>query len=185
MIRKIALVVTVAVLLLSSGCAQEGILDSIRKRAEQGSAEAQFRLGGMYHYGEGVPQDYTEAFKWYRKAAERGHVDSQLMLGNRYYNGKGVPQDYTEALKWYQKAAEQGDALAQTNLGFMYEQGEGVSQNYVRAYMWTSLAASKLSDTPLQEYRDQALKGRDLIEEKMTPEQIAEAKKLSREWKPK
>ena len=42
--------------------------------AEQGSANAQFNLGGMYEYGEGVPQDYKTAAKWYRLAAEQGHV---------------------------------------------------------------------------------------------------------------
>ena len=41
-----------------------------RPLAEQGVAEAQFNLGLMYYDGEGVPQDYAEAVKWYRKAAE-------------------------------------------------------------------------------------------------------------------
>lgn len=37
-----------------------------RPLAEQGDATAQYNLGHMYHLGEGVPQDYTEAAKWYR-----------------------------------------------------------------------------------------------------------------------
>ena len=40
--------------------------------AEQGDAFAQFSLGIMYDNGEGVPQDYAEAVKWYRLAAEQG-----------------------------------------------------------------------------------------------------------------
>jgi len=36
------------------------------------NAEEQFNLGLMYFQGEGVPQDYTEAAKWYRLAAEQG-----------------------------------------------------------------------------------------------------------------
>ncbi len=43
-----------------------------RPLAEQGNAEAQFNLGGMYRQGRGVPQDDAEAMKWYRKAAEQG-----------------------------------------------------------------------------------------------------------------
>ena len=31
--------------------------------------EAQFRLGSMYYKGEGVPQDYVEAYIWYSVAA--------------------------------------------------------------------------------------------------------------------
>jgi TPR repeat protein len=39
--------------------------------AEQGITAAQFNLGVMYRYGEGVPQDTQEAVKWYRKAGSR------------------------------------------------------------------------------------------------------------------
>ena len=38
--------------------------------AEQGDADAQYNLGVMYNEGEGVPQDYKEATKWFRLAAE-------------------------------------------------------------------------------------------------------------------
>jgi len=38
-------------------------------RAEQGIAQSQNNLGWMYHKGQGVPQDYKEAIKWYRKSA--------------------------------------------------------------------------------------------------------------------
>ncbi len=38
----------------------------LRPFAEQGITEAQVLLGSMYKNGEGVPQDYAEAVKWYR-----------------------------------------------------------------------------------------------------------------------
>ena len=37
--------------------------------AKAGGSSAQFNLGFMYRNGQGVPQDYTEAVKWYRLAA--------------------------------------------------------------------------------------------------------------------
>ena len=40
--------------------------------AKQGDADAQFNLGLMYDKGQGVPQDYKTAVKWYRLAAEQG-----------------------------------------------------------------------------------------------------------------
>ena len=46
----------------------------LRRRAEQGDAEAQFSLGFRYGEGEGVPEDRQEALKWWRKAAEQGHA---------------------------------------------------------------------------------------------------------------
>ena len=45
-----------------------------RPRAEQGDAEAQWRIGWMYHEGKGAPENDAEAVKWHRKAAEQGHA---------------------------------------------------------------------------------------------------------------
>ena len=45
--------------------------------AEQGHAGAQVRLGLMYEYGDGVPQDDKTALKWYRLAVEQGDADAQ------------------------------------------------------------------------------------------------------------
>ena len=71
--------------------------------AEQGLAKAQVRLGWMYNQGEGVPQDYAEAAKWYRLAADRhwGLAIARLNLGLLYEFGDGVPQDYVQAHMWF------------------------------------------------------------------------------------
>ena len=95
------------------------------KAAERGNAGAQYELGGMYYYGQGVPEDYTESAKWYRKAAEQGHAEAQFYLGLMYRLGYGVPEDYAEAAKWCRKAAERGYAKAQWMLGGIYVDGEG------------------------------------------------------------
>jgi hypothetical protein len=150
--------------------------------AEAGMRDAQHNLGVMYHQGEGVPQDYGEAVKWYRRAAEAGIPEAQFNLGLMYDQGYGVPQDYGEAMKWYRRAAEQGHADAQLNLGFMYDDGRGVPQDYVQAHMWSNLAASRFAPGS---NRDMAVKNRDIVAERMTPAQIAEAQRLAREWKPK
>jgi len=47
-------------------------VDQLRKAAERGYASAQYNLGVMYEYGQGVSQDYGEALIWYRKAARQG-----------------------------------------------------------------------------------------------------------------
>jgi len=89
-----------------------------------------YQQGEKYYFGEGVPQNYAEAIKWYRKAAEQGHADAQFRLGICYGDGKGVPQDYTEAVKWLRKAAEQENAHAQFCLGVSYEDGKGIPQDH-------------------------------------------------------
>ena len=98
-----------------------------------------------------------------------------------YNEGQGVPQDYAEAANWYRRAAEQGDAPPQFLLGLMYEKGRGVPQDFIQAHMWLNLAASRSSG----ETRDEAAKIRDFLAARMTPDQIAEAQRLAREWKPK
>ena len=93
-----------------------------------------------------------------------------------YNNGQGVPQDYKEAVKWYRLSAEQGDREAQYNLGNRYYHGQGVPQDYLSAHMWWNLSGSN-------GYKD-AVKNRNIVEEKMTPSQIEEAQRLARNWKP-
>jgi hypothetical protein len=44
-------------------------VQELTEKAEQGDAKAQHNLGSAYHPGEGVLQDYKQAFKWYTKAA--------------------------------------------------------------------------------------------------------------------
>jgi uncharacterized protein len=109
--------------------------------AQQGDASSQYKLGVMYAFGQGVPQDYKEAAKWYRLAAERGDASAQTNLGIMYSFGLGVSQDYKEAVKWYRLAAEQVVAIAQYDLGFMYLKGEGVPQDYKEALKWYRQAA--------------------------------------------
>ena len=153
----------------------------LMKKAEQGDASSQFSLAFSYHLGLGVSPDHEEALRWYRAAAEQGYMPAQETLGDMYYNGNGVPQDYQEAVRWYRAAAEQGDADAQNNLGVMYNKGQGVPQDYIQAHMWCNLAASHGGD----EERETAVTNRDVIAEKMTAEQVVEAQRLAREWKPK
>ena len=66
-----------------------------KTRAAQGEASAQSALGFKYVTGEGVPQDYTEALKWYRLAAAQGNAEAQFNLGVMHAKGEGVPQDRT------------------------------------------------------------------------------------------
>ena len=79
----------------------------------------------MHSKGQGVPQDYKEAVKWYRLSAEQGDAIAQCNLGGMYNEGKGVPQDDKEAVKWWKLAAGQHDEQAQ----FILERIHGNSSN--------------------------------------------------------
>jgi len=148
-----------------------------RKAAEQGNANAQNNLGVLYDNGGGVPKDSAQAVTWFRKAAEQGDAGAQRNLGLMYDNGRGVPKDAAQAAMWYRKAAEQGNADAQHNLAVDYFFGEGVAKDAIRAYMWANLAAAQgnQNGTVLRD---------NIISRDITPAQIAEAQRLTREWKP-
>lgn len=119
------------------------LMESLHRLAEEGDANAQFMLGALYFTGEGVPQDYEEALKWYRRSAEQGHASAQHDLGVTYYQGKFVTQDYVEAFKWFQKSADHGHAKTQYNLGRMYYEGKGVPQDYAEALRWYRRSAEQ------------------------------------------
>ncbi|MBU0909276.1 MAG: DnaJ domain-containing protein, partial [Proteobacteria bacterium] len=65
-----------------------------------------------YDQGQGIPQDYAEAAKWYRKAAEQGNAEAQVNLGLMYVLGQGVPKNDVNAYAWLSLAAAQGNEEA-------------------------------------------------------------------------
>ena len=158
--------------------AQSTEIEQLRSAAEQGDASAQFNLGLKYYNGEGVPQDYQEAVKWYRLAAEQGDASAQGSLGAMYYIGEGVPKDDVEAVYWLRLAAGQGHASAQGALGAMYMNGQGVPQDDETAHVWFNVAASRSTG----EQRDEYVEARDAVAERMTRGQLAKAQRRAREW---
>ena len=108
-----------------------------------------------------------------RAKAEKGDAEAQTILGEKYFFGIGVPKDLREAAKWFWIAADQGHAKAQFNLGVSYRLGEGVPKDSVTAYAWYNLAAAQGKEV--------ATKNRAIVARQMTPNQIAEAQRLSRQ----
>ena len=64
------------------------------------SADDQYWRGYGYQYGEGVPQDYKEALRWYRLAAEQGMAEAQYHLASMHATGKGVLSRLGLMEKW-------------------------------------------------------------------------------------
>jgi uncharacterized membrane protein YhaH (DUF805 family) len=106
----------------------DSFVEKLKKSAHNGDVKAQSKLGLMYAAGDGVMQNFQEAFKWFQKAANQGDVNAQYNLGVMYHNGEGTEQNYQEAAKWYQKAAGQGHQNAEKNLASMHVYGEVIKQ---------------------------------------------------------
>lgn len=186
-------------------------VEDLEQGAEMGIALMQYYLGIKYYsIGQGIPQDYKEAMKWFRKAAEQGYADAQAVLGLMYVIGQGVPQDYKEAIKWCRKAVEQGNANAQFTLGNMYLNGEAVAQDYKEAVKLFSKAAEQgevsaqlnlgimyfsgrgVPQDYVESYAwlnisaaqgsENASKSRDIVAEQLSLEALAKAQELSKEY---
>ena len=145
--------------------------------AELGQAVAQYQLGLLYANGKGVTKDDAKARQWFEKAAIQGHTEAQVNLGVLLMYARGGQQDYKMAVYYLRLAANRGNDVAQRRLGELFERGEGVQQDYVKAYMWYSLGSARGVEA--------GVRLRDAVAKKMDPDQIAEAQKLVREWKPK
>ena len=151
-------------------CTTPEEISACHDAAKAGDQSAQYQLGLLYQY-----EDDSKSISWFRKAAEQGHAEAQSELGTMYWG----ENDLEEALRWWRKGAENGIADAQLNLGGMYDDGDFVPKDYVLAYMWLSLSAARGNGGGTAE---EVL---EMLVEKMTKEQIAEAQRMASEWQAK
>jgi TPR repeat protein len=148
----------------------------MQKDANMGVAEAQFWAGYCYYTGQGVTEDYAEAVNQLRKGVNQNVVEAQFDLKKCFFSQVRTDYEYAQAVKWFWKAAEQNHAKAQGCLGLCYATGAGVPRDFIKAYKWFNLASIQGIVS--------ATTHRDAIAASMTPDQIAEAQRLSREFKP-
>ena len=150
------------------------------KRLEAQLEVIQQQQGGQSsgHASDSPPIDISaEDLQALHTQAAQGNAKALIRIGQMYAHGQGVPRDSVQAAKWYEKAAAQGDLEGQLVLGFSYETGFGVPQDYVRAYMWFNLAAASENDDVQKLF----IINRTRVAPLMTPEQIAEAKRLTQQ----
>ena len=128
-------------------------IGEFQTKAETGDQNAQVALGKAYQEGNGVPQNFEQAVKWYRKAADQGNAEAQNDLGVMFRLGRGVEKNEAEAVRWYRLAARQKNPHAMFNLGLAYYNGDGVEADNVSAYSWFLLAEEAGSKTAIDAAR--------------------------------
>lgn len=124
-----------------------------------------------------------EARNELEQRAEDGHIESQYELGRRYSNQKG---NSSEAIYWLCRAAAQGHTGAQYTLAGLYERranegdlalgrGKQTMGDKASAYYWYTAAAGQ--------GHERAFAARESLESKMSPGDVAEAKRRARSWR--
>ncbi len=115
----------------------EAYLAELRRKAEQGDADAAWQLAVHYE----VSRNLSEGAKWITRfitlkeqAANAGDANAMYDLGKTFYNGLRIyPRNKETAFGWFQRAADAGHADAQYRTAHMLSKGEGVRPDAVKA----------------------------------------------------
>jgi len=108
-----------------------------KEAAKQGNAEAQFYLGQMYSYGDGVQKDGSAAAIWYRKAAKQGNAEAKSLLTKIFDNDKGKWTSFDDFMLGLLKlTADANDSDSQFELAEKHISGAGVEKNRYLAEKW-------------------------------------------------
>lgn len=149
------------------------------KLAAAGYAPAQYKLAGHFEKGSGLVRDIAQAKLWYGRAAEQGHARSMHNLAVLYAENpaaSGKP-DYASAASWFRQGAEYGVRDSQYNLAVLYARGLGLTQDLTQSYAWFSAAAGQGDED--------AGKKRDDVAAKLGPADLAAARSLAANFKPR
>ena len=114
--------------------------------AEDGNADAMYRLGEIYFYGEnGEKIDYDKSLYWMTKAADEEHYDALKFL-MFMYNVEATPYefDFAKSVEFAERVLEQNpeDSDAMFTIGYCYSVGGyGIEIDYEEAVKWYTKAA--------------------------------------------
>lgn len=160
-------------LLFERGLFDEAAVE-LQRDVANGDPTAQYVLGVMYLNMMVEPPSPDAAAGLITKSAEAGNLQAQSELARMYRVGDGVEQSFEQMMHWYEQAANQGDVGAQLFLADGYGYGFGVEPDLVEAYKWYEIA--------IRYWGPLAVRAREVLAERMTDEQIAEAVRRAGEW---
>ncbi|MEM6259650.1 MAG: caspase family protein [Planctomycetota bacterium] len=116
--------------------------ESLRLRVANGLGDSddEFRLGNMYHIGDGVKRDAAAAVRHFEQAARDGHVKAMVNYGVALERGTTGRSNAAAAAEWYRRSAERGFAPAMYNLALCLAEGRGVAKQEAEALAWMDRA---------------------------------------------
>ena len=151
----------VANLFIEIGCGLQGASQERETRIRKQEADERY---------EKLEQETHKRRGELLARAQQGNVEARFELGHS-------SDDPSERRKWLCLAANQGHEKARIVLGVGKEFGyEPFERDYAESYMWYTLAMAQGNEW--------AANNRARVASKMTPEQIAEAKKQAADWQP-
>lgn len=118
----------------------------LRPAVQASDPAAMTQLAILHHFGNGVREDDTEAYRLFGLAAKRGDSTAMFWLGRMNLLGYGPPRGSPDADRdaavWFFEAAQRGHAEAQYYLGLLFMAGTGVDKDPGEADKWIRRAAA-------------------------------------------
>jgi TPR repeat protein len=146
-----------------------------QKSADQGNADAEALLAGLYLDGVGVPQDEAKATLLIDRAMSQKN-------GMAFYVGAHMARGHTEvpdhdarANALLRTGAFLGNVQSMVSLGDVYAQGTGVKPDPMQAYVWFGVAA--LASGP-QDIPPELADAFKTVTAKLTPDEQQSAQAL-------
>lgn len=116
----------------------------------------------------------------YTLAAVSGDSDAQFYLGALYSSAVGRARSDEEAFKWFSRAADQGHSHAMLVLSGLYAIGRGAPKDNLSAYRWAYIVSA---GTKVDEYRNGSRQLMGVLETRMTPAEIRQARDEAGRWR--
>ncbi len=115
------------------------------KKDENNIAIANYKIGELYYYGYGVPQNYNTAIEYFKRASNKKFKDyrgvapiATLAIGETYMQKL---HDFESAAPYLLQAADEfNKPEAQMTLAFLYYEGKGIGKNEDEANKWINRA---------------------------------------------
>ncbi|CAG8441233.1 14354_t:CDS:2 [Funneliformis caledonium] len=81
-------------------------IEIFKETADKGNPSAQLRYGLCLLNGEGVDENFVEAFKYLKDSAHQGNTTAMYIIGKAYWKGgNGIEQDREQGAKYLKVAA--------------------------------------------------------------------------------
>jgi hypothetical protein len=90
---------------------------AFERLAKLGHPVAEWLMGNIYFFGQGVPRNFVRAREMFEKAAEQGYFPAFAPTAQMHEQGLGTPPDPSKAYLWYNVAAAQlPDSVERTDM---------------------------------------------------------------------
>jgi TPR repeat protein len=144
----------------------------IRKAADKGLPEAEYKMHELLEEGDELKADATEARRWLLLAAEHGEYEARADLAEEILTQKDKSR-FKSLVNWVKKGAEDGHGRSAFIMSFIYDLGLGITADPVESMAWRLVALN----------RDDELDPEKFVEdyEALSEQQQARAEKRAKE----